>query len=276
MTLPRTSPRPWQILLTWPFLVSLALLLLNDFWFKQAFPGWWTGKLSDVAGIAVVTLPLMAIWPGHRWRVMLAVAVAFAAWKSPLSQPLIDFANVHLLAPFSARIGRVVDYGDLLALLVMPPCALVAREASRFSPGGAASSRILRIPVLLATVLGITATSMMPVAQEFQIRKMDAAAELNRPGVALVLADVAREFGLECLDCESPRPDRQYRGSKIGLRYEYPDLRSVRITVYATRESFFFGGGDWDDLRLITRSIKQRLPRVDADIEYVEQLPPVH
>ncbi|MCY7387503.1 MAG: hypothetical protein LH481_05460 [Burkholderiales bacterium] len=55
-----------SVLTTWPFVISLAVLILNDWWLKSAFPGTLTGKLSDFAGIAVVALLLLAAWPPHR------------------------------------------------------------------------------------------------------------------------------------------------------------------------------------------------------------------
>ncbi|WP_434381180.1 hypothetical protein [Melittangium boletus] len=41
---------------------AVALLILNDHWFKAAWPSWWTGKLSDVAGLAMFPLLLQALW----------------------------------------------------------------------------------------------------------------------------------------------------------------------------------------------------------------------
>ena len=35
------------------FLLAIALLALNDHVLKQRYPGWWTGKLSDFAGVVV-------------------------------------------------------------------------------------------------------------------------------------------------------------------------------------------------------------------------------
>ena len=96
----------------WPFLLALGLLLANDFWLKPAFPGFITGKLSDFAGIAVVAIPLLAAFPARAWAIYIAIGGAFLWWKSPASSAFITLANDVL--PW--RIGRVVDYTDLLAL----------------------------------------------------------------------------------------------------------------------------------------------------------------
>ena len=45
------------------FVVSLLLLIANDFYLKYAFPGWLTGKLSDFTGLIVFSLLLFSLWP---------------------------------------------------------------------------------------------------------------------------------------------------------------------------------------------------------------------
>src|SRR5438552_2623668 len=89
-----------------------AVLLLNDFVLKPALHNWLTGKLSDFAGLAAITIFLAAIWPHHVWRVGVSVALLFTFWKSPESQGLIDLFNA--IAPI--QIGRTVDWSDLAAL----------------------------------------------------------------------------------------------------------------------------------------------------------------
>ncbi|OJT18746.1 hypothetical protein BO221_39105 [Archangium sp. Cb G35] len=41
---------------------SVALLVVNDHVFKLHCPSWWTGKLSDVAGLAFFPLLLQGLW----------------------------------------------------------------------------------------------------------------------------------------------------------------------------------------------------------------------
>lgn len=40
---------------------AIALLIVNDHVLKASFPGWWTGKLSDVAGMVFFPLMLQAL-----------------------------------------------------------------------------------------------------------------------------------------------------------------------------------------------------------------------
>ncbi|WIG94646.1 hypothetical protein [Myxococcus sp. SDU36] len=43
-------------------LAAVALLILNDHVLKAQWPSWWTGKLSDVAGLAMFPLLLQGLW----------------------------------------------------------------------------------------------------------------------------------------------------------------------------------------------------------------------
>jgi hypothetical protein len=116
---PRNAPRidrPSQILLSPGLLVSLAVLVLNDWVLKPAFHNAVTGKLSDVAGVAALGLFARALAPRRPVAAAVCAGTLFALWKSPASQPLIDGWN----ALGSITIHRVVDGTDLAALLVLP------------------------------------------------------------------------------------------------------------------------------------------------------------
>ncbi|WNG39655.1 hypothetical protein F0U61_42760 [Archangium violaceum] len=57
----------------------MVLLGVNDHVFKLHCPSWWTGKLSDVAGLAFFPLLPQALWEavtGRRERPFLPSAVA--------------------------------------------------------------------------------------------------------------------------------------------------------------------------------------------------------
>ena len=59
--------------------LSLVLLVLNDHVLKQAWPGWVTGKLSDVAGLVVAPLLLAAVLATARVPRAASVAVVATA-----------------------------------------------------------------------------------------------------------------------------------------------------------------------------------------------------
>lgn len=98
------------------FVCSLGLLLLNDFVFKSLLHNWFSGKLSDFAGLFAFVLFWSAIFPRRRGWVYALTALGFVFWKSPYSAVLINSFNS--VSFFS--IGRVVDYTDLIALAVLP------------------------------------------------------------------------------------------------------------------------------------------------------------
>ncbi len=103
-------------LLSAPFVLSLGLLLLNDFVLKSQFPGWLTGKLSDFAGLLVFAMFWTVVFPQQkRWMYLLSGA-CFIWWKTPASQDFIDIFSQY--GPFV--IGRVVDYTDFIAVLILP------------------------------------------------------------------------------------------------------------------------------------------------------------
>ncbi len=103
------------------FLVSLSILLLNDGVLKYNYHNALTGKLSDFSGLIALPLFLLAYFPQRRKFILCTCALLFCWWKMPISQPFIDLANRVL--PF--RVSRVLDYTDLLALLVLPLVNLV-------------------------------------------------------------------------------------------------------------------------------------------------------
>ncbi len=61
-TAPDTREPRIRDLLRHPWVIAaLVVWLLNDHCLKQMFPGWWTGKLSDAAGMVVIPVCLAAM-----------------------------------------------------------------------------------------------------------------------------------------------------------------------------------------------------------------------
>lgn len=59
------------------FLLSLALLLLNDFFLKAYFHNWITGKLSDVTGLFVFSQFFIGLFPHLRKEIIISTAFFF-------------------------------------------------------------------------------------------------------------------------------------------------------------------------------------------------------
>lgn len=136
----------YAVLLHPLFLISLALLLLNDFFLKYQFHNWLTGKLSDFTGLFTFSFFLIAIFPSHKKKVIILVALFFTWWKCPLSNFFIDFLNHRLNMPFT----RVVDYSDLFALLIPPLCMYL-------EPARQPETALRKLAIVCISIISLTA-----------------------------------------------------------------------------------------------------------------------
>jgi len=112
-------------------LVALAIWLLNDRWLAAAYPGWVTGKLSEIGALVVFPLMLAALvglgLPGRMYpRVVdgaiVATGLAFVLVK------LWEPAN-HILESALGVVDR--DWTDLIALPMLAVSRWCYRTARR-------------------------------------------------------------------------------------------------------------------------------------------------
>jgi hypothetical protein len=135
--------RPRDLLLHPLALLAIAVLVANDHWWKAAYGGWWTGKLSDAAGLTFFPLLLAAAVDAVTRRRLdpralvraaaLVTAVVFAAVKTlPVATLAFRWAIgalQHPLAP--SPVEAICDPTDLLALpFAAISVALTRRVAS--------------------------------------------------------------------------------------------------------------------------------------------------
>jgi len=118
-----------QLLLHPLFILSLACLLANDIYWKYEYYNWLTGKLSDFAGLFVLSVFLSAFFHRHTLLIYIGITIFFIWWKSPLSQPLIDLLNRSLDLSFN----RTIDYTDLVAIPFIYAAGLLKPPAYNFS-----------------------------------------------------------------------------------------------------------------------------------------------
>jgi hypothetical protein len=152
----KKTPRDRHWILNYVFLGCLILLFLNDHYFKHVYANWLTGKLSDAAGIVLLPMLLVFLFPGLRRYAVALSGVLFVFWKSPYSQGLIDFYNAHSFVPTS----RVVDVTDLWVLLLLPVPYFIIGQIEKLR-----ALHIDRVPaavVLLPTIATLVATSPPP------------------------------------------------------------------------------------------------------------------
>lgn len=138
----KTTPKPsnkssCSIFLSKGFLLSLFILFVNDFFLKELFHNWVTGKLSDFSGLFVFAIFWAALFPKKSKLVYVSVAAFFIFWKSPLSEPLIESINIITFLNYK----RVLDWTDLLALTVLIPAYWYQFQHT--------NKRLIKIPVIV-------------------------------------------------------------------------------------------------------------------------------
>ena len=136
---------------------SVVLLVLNDHVLKARWPSWWTGKLSDVAGLIFFPWVLVSLWevarsiprasPGVVRTCAVLTALVFSAiqvstaasevWQwtlGALQWPLVNgWRELLREAPRGLHpVAHVADLGDLLAL---PALVLAVWLGERRTPG---------------------------------------------------------------------------------------------------------------------------------------------
>ncbi len=153
------STRPMHLLHP-AFLIALTLLIANDWLLKPIFHNAITGKLSDFAGVFAFAY-FWSVAAGRRHvTIHVLVGIAFAIWKSPLSQPAIDAWNALQIM----SIARVVDAGDLMALLMLPlswRIVSMPRTATRVD-AESIPARVAKVLVAGIALVAFTATSKAP------------------------------------------------------------------------------------------------------------------
>jgi len=97
------------------FLISIAVLLLNDLYFKHHYHNYLTGKISDFAGLFAFPYFFSILFKRKIKPIFIFTGILFIFWKSNSSQFIIDFFN-----QIGLGINRVIDYSDLIALIILP------------------------------------------------------------------------------------------------------------------------------------------------------------
>jgi hypothetical protein len=136
----------------------LALLLVNDLYFKAQFGNWFTGKLSDFAGLVAFALFWSAVFPRHTKLVHVAIGVGFVLWKLPLADPMLTLWNSSAPLDFA----RVTDLTDLMALGMLPLSFYHFRQLGMRGSGIAISGQVALLKttaVCTVSLLAFVATT---------------------------------------------------------------------------------------------------------------------
>ena len=145
------------------FALALVVLVLNDHVLKTAYPGWITGKLSDVAGLVVAPLLLGVLLTA--WRVPRPMLVAIAVVGLGFTLTKATAAGAATASDLWSLTGVPTliraDVTDLLALPALYGAWLVHRHAAALPPGSwrATVARAIGVALLPVAVLATAATS---------------------------------------------------------------------------------------------------------------------
>ena len=139
-------------------ILGLILLLFNDHVLKEVYGNWWTGKLSDFAGVLILPFCIKFISGFRNHTSILLTILLFTFWKSPMSQGFLDFVNLNEVIYF----GRVVDITDLIAFIMLPFAywGLNNMEKIRMDFDPQPIKRIAQTAIAVLTIGAFIATSV--------------------------------------------------------------------------------------------------------------------
>jgi hypothetical protein len=249
-------------------LLAVGVLLLNDFVLKAAFHNWITGKLSDVAGLAAVTIFCCALWPRHVWTIGAGITAFFVYWKSPYASDAIEAANTVL--PFA--IGRTVDTSDLLAL---PVVWLVCGNAHRLPL--VETGRIGVWLTACVCLFAFTATSSVDphyILTGTAVVPGPAAEPGTEAALGELFDQVASRHGLPCYQCGPLSKGRVYVANgplRIEVGFDTPHNRLLfSVSVMGVPEAEVDKGRpEVDQVKAeIEQGLKQRFPTVSVSGRY--------
>jgi len=145
------------------FLFALAVLLLNDFIFKYTYPGEITGKLSDIAGLIVLSLIIYSVYPSFfqlaKRKIILLFTVGLSLTLLQF-QSFLDLLNLLLSFTFLPSHNLTADLTDLFTLMVLPLVYwfLVHYEREK-EYRNYKRSAILKLAVFILSFFSLLATS---------------------------------------------------------------------------------------------------------------------
>ena len=144
------------------FLLSVFILIINDYFLKDYFRNDITGKLSDFAGLFAFPYFVSVIIPKSSKINYFIIGILFSIWKSEFIEPILIFFNQNGLG-----INRTVDYSDLFALSILPVSYLYWN--SKFNDL-VFSNQILKPFIILICCFGFIATTLPTEYNEINLK----------------------------------------------------------------------------------------------------------
>lgn len=128
-------------------IAAVALILWNDFWLRTRYPGFWSGKLSDIGICLLLPVFVSALW---EWLTWVVLRVQHRSWRPPQLAVHVAicllccayysamelwpaFGMIHqrwltMVVPFCRFRPGTPDPTDLLALVMTPLSLLYLRR----------------------------------------------------------------------------------------------------------------------------------------------------
>lgn len=253
--------------------LALVVLVLNDHVLKQAWPGWVTGKLSDVAGLVIAPLLLAAVLAALRVRSPLPVAMVttgagFVVVKASAEGAALVSALWSIGFPTVMR----ADATDLLALPSLGVAWWLDADVSRrplvgWRKGVAAAVGVALLPV---GVLATAATSCDGDDGLWTIDAVHGRFTGTQSRQAFVVSDDAS--GYVRIDPLSGQVDGLGDRDVARLRDKHPigacdstGVRCWRVEEFEKVQSSVDGGVTWrDDLVVSPEEQAESVEDVDA------------
>lgn len=261
-----------QVTTSWPFVISLCALLLNDLYLKWNHPGVISGKLSDFAGIFLVSLLLFAGTPSQKRGVAIGICAAFGWWKSPMSAPFIRFVQEAGMPWF----GRVVDYTDLLALVMLLPASWFVYSINQYQISRGGLRRATAVPAIGITAVAILGTSSIPLVDTYSFQPQTTESNMQ-PGVAAdVIRAVAEKNRLKCLECDRLAQRGLYQGHGITMRYEVRPPQAIAFSISGEPTGLpiiFFSTDPNKKMDKLRDDLRAEFGRRFGNVQFVETLP---
>ena len=254
--------------------LALVVLVLNDHVLKQAWPGWVTGKLSDVAGLVVAPVLLATVLavvrtPGAMPLALAATGAGFVFCKTSSFGAEVTSSVWSLFGtPTMIR----ADVTDLLALPALYAAWRIHRTASRAV--GAGWRRTVAVAVGMALLpIGVLATAATSCDGDDGLWTIDAVQGRftgTQSRQVFVVSDDAS--GYVRIDPLSGQVGGLADGDVARLRDEHPigacdstGVRCWRVEDFERVQSSVDGGVTWrDDLVVSPEEQAESVEDVDA------------
>jgi hypothetical protein len=247
--------------------LALVVLVLNDHVLKQAWPGWVTGKLSDVAGLVVAPLLLGAVLALVRapWAMPLALAATGAGFVLCKTSSFGAEVTSSVWSLFGTPTMIRADVTDLIALPALYAAWRIHRSASRVVGSGWRRTVAVAVgmAVLPVGVLATAATSCDGDDGLSPINAVEGRFTATQSRQAFVVSDDAS--GYVRIDPLTGQVDALDDRDVARLRDDHPvgacdsaGVRCWRVEDFEKVQSSVDGGVTWRDDLVVSQGEQAR------------------